>query len=43
VYADARPDDYYYQARLPTEFDVVIFLDRTTAAISRPFNYPPTF
>jgi len=43
VYADARPDDYYYQARLPTEFDVVIFLDRTTAAISRPLTYPPTF
>jgi len=43
MYADASPDDYYYQARLPTEFDVVIFLDRTTAAVPLPFNYPTTF
>ena len=43
VYADTNPDGYYYQARLPREFDVVIFLDRTTAAVPLPFNYPATF
>jgi len=43
VYSDATPDSYYYQARLPTEYDVVIFLDQTTASVPLPFNYPRSF
>jgi erythromycin esterase-like protein len=43
VYSDATPDSYYYQARLPAEYDVVIFLDQTTASVPLPFNYPQSF
>jgi len=30
-------------ARLPAEYDVVIFLDQTTASVLLPFNYPRSF
>jgi len=43
VYADATPDSYYYLARLPAEYDVVIFLDQTTASVLLPFNYRDPF
>jgi erythromycin esterase len=43
VYADATPDAYYYSARLPVEYDVVIYLDRTTASVLLPFSYPRSF
>jgi len=43
VYADAAPDSYYYLARLPAEYDAVIFLDQTTASVLLPFNYPRSF
>jgi erythromycin esterase len=43
VYADAAPDGYYYLARLPAEYDLVIFLDQTTASVLLPFSYPRAF
>ena len=43
VYADATPDAYYYQARLPGEYDAVIFFDRTTSSVLLPFKYPSSF
>jgi erythromycin esterase len=43
VYADAMPDSYYYLARLPAEYDVVIYLDQTTASVLLPFSYPRSF
>jgi erythromycin esterase-like protein len=30
-------------AGLPSEFDIMIFFDRTTAAVPLPMNYPTTF
>ena len=41
--SDAAPDSYLYLARLPAEYDVVIFLDQTTASVPLPFNYPRSF
>lgn len=43
VYADATPDTYYYSARLPAEYDAIIFLDRTTPSVLLPFKYPSSF
>ena len=43
VYADATPDSYYYLARLPAEYDVMIYLDQTTASVLLPFSYPRSF
>lgn len=43
VYADASPDTYYYQARLLDEYDVMIFLDKTSPSVLLPFHYPPSF
>jgi erythromycin esterase len=43
VYSDTTPDSYYYLARLPAEYDVVIFLDQTTPSVLLPFSYPRSF
>ena len=40
VYSDATPDSYDYLARLPAEYDVMMFLDQTTASVLLAFNYP---
>jgi len=39
----ASPSSYFYQESLPTEFDLMIFFDRTNATQVLPFNYPSQF
>lgn len=37
VYCDDYPEWYYYSARLPEEFDIIVYLNRTTESSLLPF------
>lgn len=39
----ADPDDYFHLSRLPDEFDVVAYLERSTPSTLLPFRYPGSF
>jgi erythromycin esterase len=43
VYDDSASGSYVYQTYLPRQFDVIIFLENTSASRLLPFNYPPAF
>jgi len=43
VYNEAAPSQYWYSATLPQEYDVSIFIERTTPSVLLPFNHPSTF
>jgi erythromycin esterase len=43
VYNEHMMDSYYYAARLPNEYDAIIFIDESSPAILLPFVYPKAF
>jgi len=43
VYDASKPDAYWYQSRLPDEFDIIVYIEDTTASFVLPFQYPSGF
>jgi erythromycin esterase len=37
IYDDANPNNYFYSARLPEEFDVIIYFQKTSPSVLLPF------